>query len=136
MRKQTADSLLELMKAANILYESYMAEMTAEMTEAFRKPLRALYSKYETGKLSSSTNFMLADDLPGRPRQVMARNLFKIVFNYFDLFDFSKEIMGKANLPPELASPPAAEEALTKSLATYKNFPSEIDAFLADTFEG
>ncbi|RSL64963.1 hypothetical protein CEP54_004484 [Fusarium duplospermum] len=118
-----------------MLHDRFMAEITTEMTEAFRKPLCALYSKYETGRLSSSTNWMLANDLPGRPRLGMARYLFKIAFNYFELFDFSKEIVGKAKLPPELASPSAAEEELTLSLAAHKKASSEIDTLLVDIDE-
>ncbi|RSM21045.1 hypothetical protein CDV31_000093 [Fusarium ambrosium] len=114
-----------------MLHDNFMAEMTEEMMEAFRKPMRALYSKYETRKLSFSTNFMLANDLPGRPRLAMARELFKIVFNYFDLFDFSKEIVEKAKLPPQFASPSAAEEELARSLAAHKKVSSDIGNFLA-----
>ncbi|RSM03420.1 hypothetical protein CEP52_007398 [Fusarium oligoseptatum] len=121
----------ELLNAAKMLHDSFMAEMTEEMMEAFRKPMRALYSKYETRKLSFSTNFMLANDLPGRPRLEMARELFKVAFNYFDLFDFSKEIVEKAKLPPQFASPSAAEEELARSLAAHKKVSSDIDNFLA-----
>jgi len=131
MRKQTAGSLVELLNAAKMLKESGWTEMTTEMITSTRKPLLALYSKYENGKLSSSTNFMLANDLPGRPRLAMARGLFKIAFNYFDLFDLSKEIVENSKLPAKYASPSAAEEELIRSLAAHKEVSSEIDTLLA-----
>lgn len=100
------------------------------MITSTREPLLALYSKYEDGKLSSSTNFMLANDLAGRPRLVIARDLFKIAFSYFGLFDLSKEIVENCKLPPEYASPSAAEQELIRSLAAHKEVSSEVDTFL------
>lgn len=131
MRKHTASSLVKLLNAAKMLNDNFRAEMTTEMMETTRKPLVALYGKYENGKLSSSTNLMLANDLPGRPRLAMALFLFKVAFNYFDLFDLSKEIVENAKLPPEFASPSAAEEELIRSLAAHKAASSEIDRHLA-----
>ncbi|KAI8684891.1 hypothetical protein NCS57_00156500 [Fusarium keratoplasticum] len=125
MYKQTAESLMELLSTAKTFADRGFVKMLT-----VRKTLIALYSQYENGRVSAETNCMLNDLEELRRRRELSQYLFKIAFAYFDLVEFSKEIVKGSKLPLDYATPSPAEEELTRSLAARRVVSNNINSFL------